>query len=173
MLRDLDQPFPFNARFDRKPYRLLFYDTASPEHYTLLKPAVIILCYSIADPATLESLKTLWRPLVDTHFNRDEKIPVVILGLKRDARMAEDYDGSVKPLAKSGGAGDQQLLDGRTIVYPQEGYNAASEMRCDTYCECSALDGDVSFMTPIIVFFVGPGTIYLTRGHIETRLELR
>ena len=126
-----------------RQYLFLFSDTASPTNYTLLRPAVIILCYSIAEPASLESVKTHWKHVVETHFNYDESIPVILLGLNRDVRVKEDYDGNVRPMAGTGD-GDGEVLVGRRIVYPQEALRIAQEMRCDRYCECSALTGEVS-----------------------------
>ena len=133
-----------------RPYRFEFYDTASPENYTLLKPAMIILCYSIADPKTLTSLHTTWKYVVETHFNADESLPVVVLGLKRDVRSQEDYGGTVRKAAapaedehEDDDDRDDALLNGRTFVYPQEALRIAQEMRCDMYAECSAITGDL------------------------------
>jgi hypothetical protein len=81
--------------------------------------------------------------VVETHFNYDEFLPVILLGLNRDARVKEDYDGNVRPMAGTGD-GDGEVLVGRRIVYPQEALRIAQEMRCDRYCECSALTGEVS-----------------------------
>jgi len=146
-LYDLDQPFPFNIRLYNRPYRFEFSDTASPTNYTLLKPAVIILCYSIAEPETLHSLHTRWRLIVEKHFNYDESLPVIVLGLKRDVRAREeDYDGWVRRREREGGVvGEEgtEVLNGRTFVYPQEGLKVAQEMRCDRYCECSAMTGEL------------------------------
>lgn len=152
MLRDLDQPFPFNISLYRRPYRFEFYDTASPHNYTLLKPAVVILCYSIASPESLKSVHTHWKTIVETHFNDNEMLPVILLGLKRDVRSREDYGGSVKPVAAEDdatGPEDQQMLNGRKFVYPQEALRIAQEMRCDRYCECSALTGEVWIGDPL------------------------
>ncbi|EMD00403.1 hypothetical protein BAUCODRAFT_152905 [Baudoinia panamericana UAMH 10762] len=144
VLRDLDQPFPFNIRMYNRPYQFEFYDTASPTSYTLLRPAVIVLCYSISDPESLRSLKTTWKYTVETHFNFDENLPVVVLGLKRDVRQKEDYSGSVRAKAPAADESDgAPLMPGRTFVYPQEALNLAQEMRCDRYCECSALTGEL------------------------------
>lgn len=144
VLRDLDQPFVFNVSMYNRPYRFEFYDTASPEHYTLLKPAVIVLCYSVADPSSLQSVYTTWKHMVETHFNYDEKIPVIVMGLKRDVRSKEDYGGKVRPLVNPGACEDlTQALNGRTFLYPEEGIEVAKKMRCDLYCECSALTGAV------------------------------
>ena len=62
-----------------------------------------------------------WKYTVETHFNYDETIPVILLGLKRDLRRE----------------------DGEGMVFPHEAVNVASAMRCDRYCECSALTGEL------------------------------
>ena len=63
----------------------------------------------------------------------------------RDVRQKEDYDGRVRPMASEGdGVDEEEVLNGRRIVYPQEALRIAQEMRCDRYCECSALTGEVS-----------------------------
>lgn len=84
--------------------------------------------------------------MVEMHFNYDESLPVIVLGLKRDVRSKEDYDGKVRMIHsdvdtvydESGAS-----LNGRTFVYPQEALRVAQEMRCDRYCECSALTGEL------------------------------
>lgn len=53
-------------------------------------------------------------------FNRD--MPVILMGLKRDKRSETDPNG---------------------IIYPQESYRTAQEMRCDKYIECSAVTGEL------------------------------
>lgn len=55
-------------------------------------------------------------------------MPVMLLGLKRDERTdrkCEDDDTTFES------------------VMPQEGLQAAQEMRCDRYAECSALTGEL------------------------------
>ena len=147
-LRDLDQPFPFNITLYNRPYRFEFSDTASPTNYTLLRPDLIVLCYSIADPASLRSVQEHWKVVVETHFNYNESLPVILLGLCRDAREKEDYDGKVRKMQPEGLVDtDTVVLNGRTIVYPQEALRIAQEMRCDRYCECSAMTGEVSTST--------------------------
>jgi Ras family protein A len=49
-------------------------------------------------------------------------LPLVLLGLKRDLRSETDPNG---------------------IIYPQEAYRIAQEMRCDKYMECSASTGEL------------------------------
>lgn len=136
-LHDFDQPFPFEVSFYPRRARLEFYDTSSPENYSLLQPSVIVLCFSISDPGSLDSIQTQWKTTVETHFNQDENIPVILLGLKRDVRGYSDYHGQYVPMANG--------LNGstRTFLYPQEALKIAQEMRLDCYCECSPLTGEV------------------------------
>ena len=126
-LRDLDQPFAFDITLFGRPYRFLFFDTASPTNYTLLRPDFIMLCYDISQRASLFSLQSRWKHLVETHFNYDEELPVMVLGLKRDRRR-EWTDG-------------QEAAE--RSVMPQEGLRVAQEMRCDRYAECSAQTGEL------------------------------
>ncbi|KAI7282510.1 hypothetical protein KC345_g3470 [Hortaea werneckii] len=169
-LHDLNQPFPFDILMYNRPYRFEFSDTASPTNYTLLDPAVIVLCYSIADPASLANLRTHWIRIAEDHFNPDDKIPIIVLGLQRDVRGREDYRASVRPAAQGSSPlpsfgildttsistsiddndnnnededEDVQPLNPRTFTYPQEALRLAQEMRCDRYCECSALTGEL------------------------------
>ncbi|KXL51323.1 hypothetical protein M433DRAFT_140772 [Acidomyces richmondensis BFW] len=145
-LRDLDQPFPFDIRLYNRSYRFLFSDTSSPTNFTLLKPSIIVLCYDISSPSTLHSLKAKWKYVVEMHFNYDESLPIIVLGLKRDVRSKGDYDGRVKAFHT-----DVDIMDDasevpinfRKFVYPQEALRVAQEMRCDRYCECSALTGEL------------------------------
>ncbi|KAF2683003.1 P-loop containing nucleoside triphosphate hydrolase protein [Lentithecium fluviatile CBS 122367] len=132
VLRDYDQPFTFNVSLYARPYSLAFYDTASPTSYTLLCPDFIILCYDISQRATLRSIRDKWLPLVNKHFNYDEALPVMVLGLKRDLR--QEWTDAEKG-ADGKGRGES--------VMPQEGLGLASEGLCDRYAECSALTGEL------------------------------
>ena len=131
-MRDIDQPYAFDITLYGRPYRLQFYDTASPQNYTLLHPQFVILCYDISSRASLESLSSTWLPVVNKHFNYDENLPVMVLGLKRDLRrqwtLAEHG-----PDKKGKGAS----------VMPHEGLQTAQRMLCDHYAECSALTGEL------------------------------
>ena len=120
MLRDGDQPFIFEISAKKGPFRLEVSDTASPENYTLLDPDVILLCFSVSDRTTLQSVQTKWKPLVETNFNTEERRPVMLLGLKRDMRKEDDQS-----------------------VMPQEALRVAQEMRCDRYGECSVVSGEL------------------------------
>jgi Ras family protein A len=127
--RDENQPFDFNIKMRRQAYRFLFYDTASPTNYTLIRPDFIILCFDISNRQSMDSLKTRWKALVETHYNHDEMLPVMVLGLKRDLRREWTEE-------------ERQNLKGASLM-PQEGVLVAQEMRCDRYAECSAKTGEL------------------------------
>jgi GTPase SAR1 family protein len=114
----------------RRPYALNFFDTASPTNYTLLRPDFIILCYDISNRPTLDSIRSHWRTIVNSHFNYDEALPVMVLGLKRDLRR--EWTEEEK---REGGRG--------ASVMPQEGLLVAQELMCDRYAECSAVTGEL------------------------------
>jgi Ras homolog gene family, member A len=104
-----------------RQYRFEFYDTASPEHYTLLRPNLIILCFDIDNRSSLENVRTSWRKDVYTHYSQEEpRMPIMLLGLKRDLRKEE-----------------------KGMIWPQECYRIGQEMRCDRYAECSAVTGEL------------------------------
>ncbi|KAF2010750.1 P-loop containing nucleoside triphosphate hydrolase protein [Aaosphaeria arxii CBS 175.79] len=129
-LRDMDQPFQFNLTLYRRPYALAFYDTASPTNYTLLEPSFLILCFDITRRDSLLSLKQRWRELVNSHFDCNDALPVMVLGLKRDLRKEWTEEES-----RDGGRGPS--------VMPQEGLLVAQELRADLYAECSAVTGEL------------------------------
>jgi Ras family protein A len=60
----------------------------------------------------------------ETHsvFAARADLPVLLLGLKRDLRSETDPNG---------------------VIYPQEAYRIAQEIRCDKYMECSAVTGEL------------------------------
>ncbi|KAK4154278.1 GTP-binding protein RHO4 [Chaetomidium leptoderma] len=121
-LRDMDQPFVFEIRSRKGQYRFEFYDTSSPENWRLLRPDVVLICYDISQRLSLINLQRVWIKEVRTTFVSSDVLPVLVLGLKRDLRSEHDPNG---------------------IIYPQEAYQAAQEMRADKYMECSAVTGEL------------------------------
>jgi Ras homolog gene family, member A len=63
-----------------------------------------------------------WIKEVRTTFQRESLLPIIVLGLKRDLRSENDPNG---------------------VIYPQEAYRVAQEMRVDKYAECSAVTGEL------------------------------
>ncbi|TVY32432.1 GTP-binding protein [Lachnellula subtilissima] len=119
----LTTPFIFDINLKSTPYRFQLYDTASPESWTLLTPHVVILCYDISSRLSLINVQRLWsREIPRTFPSLADSLPVLLLGLKRDLRSEQDPNG---------------------IIYPQEAYQVAQELRCDKYMECSAVSGEL------------------------------
>lgn len=118
-LRDEDQPFVYDIRFSKKKFTLELNDTANPnQHWSSLKPDVVVLAYDISNRTTLDGLKAVsshvkfpqvpklttslsyqWRNDITRYFQygHGERLPVMMLGLKRDLRR-----------------------EGEGIIYPQE-----------------------------------------------------
>ncbi|TPX07895.1 uncharacterized protein E0L32_010470 [Thyridium curvatum] len=122
LLRDLDQPFVFELRSRKAEYRLEFHDNDGPENWRLLQPDLVLLCYDISQRLSLINMQRVWIKEVRSAFETSDVLPVVVLGLKRDLRSEDDPNG---------------------IIYPQEAYRIAQEMRADKYVECSAATGEL------------------------------
>ncbi|KAI0479172.1 hypothetical protein GGR56DRAFT_673111 [Xylariaceae sp. FL0804] len=63
-----------------------------------------------------------WIKEVHNTFRTSDRIPLIVVGLKRDLRSESDPNG---------------------VIFPQEGYRASQEMRADKYVECSAVTGEL------------------------------
>ncbi|GAB1313235.1 GTP-binding protein rho1 like [Madurella fahalii] len=122
LLKDIDQPFVFEIRTRKGQYRFEFYDTSSLESWRLLQPDMVIICYDISQRLSLIDLQRVWIKEVRSTFASNDALPMLVLGLKRDLRSEDDPNG---------------------IIYPQEAYCVAQEMRADKYMECSAVTGEL------------------------------
>ncbi|KAH6604882.1 hypothetical protein Trco_006589 [Trichoderma cornu-damae] len=140
LLRDIDQPYVFSVNISTKSYRFEFYDTSCPENWRLLDPDVIVICYDISQRLSLINMKRYWINEVKQSFARMDSLPVVVLGLKRDLRSEEDPNG---------------------IIYPQDAYRMAQEMRADRYVECSAVTGEL----------IGPAFEDICKTAVKTTTE--
>ena len=90
LLRDLDQPFIYDIRMYNRPYRFEFFDTSSPENFTLLRPDLVILCYNINDRRSLINCQQVWKNKAIRFYQvGNDRIPMMLLGLKRDLRVEE------------------------------------------------------------------------------------
>ena len=113
-LRDLDQPFVYDIRMYNRFYRFEFYDTSSPENYTLLRPDFVVLCYSIGDRQSLINLQQAWfKGMVDCYMQERQDIPVMVLGLKRDLRKVEE--GMIYPQEVSHSSGSDPKSNSRVL----------------------------------------------------------
>ncbi|KAI1494293.1 P-loop containing nucleoside triphosphate hydrolase protein [Biscogniauxia mediterranea] len=122
LLRDTDQPFIFEVRNRRRTYRLEFFDTSSPENWRLLEPDLVLICYDTSQRSSLTNMQNIWIKEVHSCFHNGDQLPKMVMGLKRDLRSIYDPNG---------------------VIYPEEGYRVAQEMRVDKYVECSAVTGEL------------------------------
>ncbi|CAL1277647.1 unnamed protein product [Larinioides sclopetarius] len=109
---------------DGKMVELALWDTAGQEGYDRLRPLsypdtnVILICFSIDCPDSLENIPEKWNPEVK-HFCPD--VPVIVVGNKKDVRNC---------------AGLSDLMD-KQVTFG-EGYETAQKIGAYGYAECSA-----------------------------------
>ena len=105
---------------DGKQVALQLWDTAGHEDYDRLRPLsypgtdVILMCFSIDSPDSLENILQKWT-LEVKHFCHD--IPIVLVGNKKDLR---NDPNTINP------------------VMPEEGQAMAEKINAFAYLECSA-----------------------------------
>ena len=111
-----------------EPYTLGLFDTAGQEDYDRLRPLsypdtnVILACFSVSSPDSLENIAERWLPEVK-HFCPN--IPIILVACKTDLRNDE------KTLEEL--AGMKQ-----TPVRQDEGLAMAEKIKAFKYLECSA-----------------------------------
>lgn len=113
---------------DGKQIELALWDTAGQEDYDRLRPLsypdtdVILMCFSIDSPDSLENIPEKWNPEVK-HFCPN--VPVVLIGNKKDLRNDE--------------ATKKELMKMRQEpVRPEQGRAMADKIGAYAYLECSA-----------------------------------
>lgn len=118
-----------DTRVDDKTVELALWDTAGQEDYDRLRPLsypdtdVILMCFSIDSPDSLENIPEKWIPEVK-HFCPN--VPIVLVGNKKDLR-GDDY--TIRELARS-----------KQVPVPlSEGEQMANRIGAKDYLECSAL----------------------------------
>jgi small GTP-binding protein len=113
---------------DGKQIELALWDTAGQEDYDRLRPLsypdtdVILMCFSIDSPDSLENIPEKWNPEVK-HFCPN--VPVVLIGNKKDLRNDE--------------ATKKELMKMRQEpVRTEQGRAMADKIGAYAYLECSA-----------------------------------
>lgn len=115
-----------------KSVELALWDTAGQEDYDRLRPLsypdtdVILMCFSVDSPDSLENIPEKWVPEVK-HFCPN--VPIVLVANKKDLRQ-DDY--TIRELK-------QQK---QTPVSFSEGEQMANRIGAKCYLECSALIKD-------------------------------
>ncbi|CAJ0951877.1 unnamed protein product [Ranitomeya imitator] len=117
---------------DSKQVELALWDTAGQEDYDRLRPLsypdtdVILMCFSIDSPDSLENIPEKWTPEVK-HFCPN--VPIILVGNKKDLRNDEH---TRRELAKMK----------QEPVKPEEGRDMANRISAFGYLECSAKTKD-------------------------------
>jgi len=113
---------------DSKQVELALWDTAGQEDYDRLRPLsypdtdVILMCFSIDSPDSLENIPEKWTPEV-RHFCPN--VPIILVGNKKDLR---NDSNTIKELSK---------MKQQPVSY-EEGQAMASKIGAYGYMECSA-----------------------------------
>ncbi|MCJ8744159.1 hypothetical protein PDJAM_G00115240 [Pangasius djambal] len=117
---------------DSKQVELALWDTAGQEDYDRLRPLsypdtdVILMCFSIDSPDSLENIPEKWTPEVK-HFCPN--VPIILVGNKKDLRNDEH---TRRELAKMK----------QEPVKAEEGRDMANRIYAFGYMECSAKTKD-------------------------------
>ncbi|KAH7973931.1 hypothetical protein HPB49_007085 [Dermacentor silvarum] len=117
---------------DGKQVELALWDTAGQEDYDRLRPLsypdtdVILMCFSIDSPDSLENIPEKWTPEV-RHFCPN--VPIILVGNKKDLR---NDPHTLRELAKMK----------QKPVAPEEGRTMAEKINAYGYLECSAKTKD-------------------------------
>ena len=113
---------------DGKQVELALWDTAGQEDYDRLRPLsypntdVILICFSIDSPDSLENVPEKWMPELK-HFCPN--VPIILVGTKQDLR---NDSSMIKELGKMK----------QEPVKPEEGRTMAEKINACAYLECSA-----------------------------------
>ena len=117
---------------DDKTVELALWDTAGQEDYDRLRPLsypdtdVILMCFSIDSPDSLENIQEKWTPEVK-HFCPN--VPIILVGNKKDLR---DDENIKRELAKMK----------QETVKTEEGTSMCEKIGGFAYLECSAKTKD-------------------------------
>nr|CAB3265569.1 RhoA protein [Phallusia mammillata] len=113
---------------DAKQVELALWDTAGQEDYDRLRPLsypdtdVILMCFSIDSPDSLENIPEKWTPEV-RHFCPN--VPIILVGNKKDLR---NDNSTIRELSKMK----------QSPVSADEGAAMAEKIGAYGYVECSA-----------------------------------
>merc|ERR1712080_250180 len=113
---------------DGKQVELALWDTAGQEDYDRLRPLsypdtdVILMCFSIDSPDSLENIPEKWTPEAK-HFCPN--VPIILVGNKKDLR---NDDNVKRDLSKMN----------QEPVKVEQGREMAEKIRAFQYIECSA-----------------------------------
>jgi len=121
--------FTHETKFKNEPFLLHMWDTAGQEDYDRLRPLsypgtdVVILCFSLVNESTFESIREKWNPEINHYI---EGIPKILVGTKLDMREQKITDSSLTKYEE---------------ITTEEGHELADEIGATAYIETSPLTG--------------------------------
>ncbi|PAA56024.1 hypothetical protein BOX15_Mlig008754g1 [Macrostomum lignano] len=113
---------------DAKQVELALWDTAGQEDYDRLRPLsypdtdVILMCFAIDSPDSLENISEKWTPEVK-HFCPN--VPIILIGNKKDLRNDERTRHELAKMRQE-------------LVRSEDGRAMAERIGAVSYIECSA-----------------------------------
>jgi len=121
-----------DVEVDGRHVELALWDTAGQEDYDTLRPLsypdshVILICFALDSPDTLDNIQEKWIPEVMHHC---PDLPFLLIGCKKDLR------------------GNPQVIEslrraGQRPVSTEEGLSVARKVGARQYIECSARTGE-------------------------------
>lgn len=117
-----------DIEIDDRVVELALWDTAGQEEYDRLRPLsypdtdVVLMCYSIDNPDSLENIEEKWVPEV-RHFC--PTVPIILIGNKKDLRNNQE---TIRELA----------VQKMSPVTNENGNLVASRIGAHDFLECSA-----------------------------------
>ncbi|XP_065321049.1 ras-like GTP-binding protein Rho1 [Gordionus sp. m RMFG-2023] len=121
----------FNKELESYKLQINVWDTPGSADCDSIRPLayadtdLVMLCFSVVSPQSLESLRTKWIPEINSYCPR---IPLILIGCKSDLR----HDPSLKD---------------KTVTYSQAS-NLHKSLNALTYIETSAVLNLLNFSTP-------------------------
>ncbi|GAA5795018.1 Rho GTPase [Helicostylum pulchrum] len=115
-------------KVDNRDIELALWDTAGQEDYDRLRPLsyphshVILLCFAIDSPDSLDNVQEKWVEELNTHAYG---VPMILVGCKRDLRSDKKTIDELEKISQK-------------PVSFEEGFAAASHIGAQKYVECSA-----------------------------------
>ncbi|KAK3591820.1 hypothetical protein CHS0354_007676 [Potamilus streckersoni] len=89
-------------------YVVSIFDSAGQQDYEGLRAftykdsEVYVVCYSVVDRESFESVKQFWVPEIEKYMGR--KKPIILIGTQTDMRNTTDYDMDIPVSTKEGSA---------------------------------------------------------------------
>jgi Ras family protein A len=125
MSRDAEEALSFDVSLFNRLYKFKIFSNGDSANLKLppglSEPDFVILCFDISNRESLRNARYHWRRAVAlTFYDPRDRLPIMLLGLKRDLRGKVD-----------------------NFVLPQEAFGEAQQMSCDRYAECSAKTGEL------------------------------